>query len=57
MDKERKQSIRELADAALLSLDRIDTAKLAARGREGDATAVSEARRFLDRLIHELEKL
>jgi hypothetical protein len=56
MTPDEKQSVIELAEAALRSLERINTAKLAALGRDPDAGAVGDARRFLDRLLEEIKR-
>lgn len=54
---ERVLSITELAKAAPASLEKIDTVPLAALGRNGDAEAVGNARRFLDRPLYEITPL
>lgn len=54
---ERVLSVKELAEAALGSLERLDTVKLAALGRDRDAELISSARRFLDRLLYEITPL
>lgn len=48
-------SLTELTEAALDSLGRIKTEKLAALGRDQDAECVGNARRFLDRTLVELQ--
>lgn len=52
-----RESVKELAEAALHSLERIDTVKLAALGCDTDAGAVGDARRLLDRLLVEADLL
>lgn len=54
---DRLLSLKELTEATLLSLEKIDTAKLAALGRDRDAESVGNARRLLDRILFELRGL
>lgn len=51
LNTEERLEITALTEAALSELERVDTIKLAAMGRDQDAGSVSRARRFLDRLI------
>lgn len=53
----RQQSLSELTDAVLYSLERINTAKLAALGLDLEAVAVGDARRLLDHLKREIKNL
>jgi hypothetical protein len=55
--KERQLSLSDLVEAALLTLERVDTVKLAALGRDADAVAVSDTRRLLDHMKREGRKL
>lgn len=50
-DREKIHEARELADAALYALTKIDTIQLAALRRYQDAEAIRDARRWLDRLL------
>ena len=53
-DSEKIHEARELADAALYELTKIDTIKLAALRHYSDAEAISKARRWLDRLLEKV---